>query len=644
MFESLESVVISAQHIEETLPEQLAQYGTRVTTVDREAVRNGTYLDVSQTLQALTPGLFIQTKNGPFDYANISLLGSRTEDVLFLIDGVRINNRLYGGTSPTDTLPAGMIDHIEVLEGAQALFYGTQAVAGAINIVTRPFTDTLQASANIGADTHWGRHFDGFVSDGFGPNKLVAYVSLDQSNGFRAFRTADYQPSNTDRDRGYGVYTAGAKYALDITERLRLSASYDHTRADLDYAAPFRVARDVNSRNEDLGTVKIDYALNDNTGFYVKSYYHRWHTHYDTYYNDLTEPGTLDILYQNAFWGYNDYGLNALSKFRFTDGVEYSLGYDLQVYGGRDEVLLIEPNKEHTHAVFGQVRTTPELLPNAHLAAGFRVNAPDVGRHATIWNVSGQYDIAKDLYVRTTLGTNFRLPTAEELFANDPQDERGNPNLRPERSKSINLSVGGSAQPPATRITWEVVGFAREINDLIDYGDFDEATSQSIFGNVPGTVKVRGAEVDVGAEMSDWLSAHASFEANRSRADGGPQIARVPTRVGKANFDYHPAGKPFGATLTVSYTGAVTSPVRGSLLPYGNYAVVDLSGRYLFGADHRQRITLSLQNLFNRQYGQPGGGCRDVATDGPYDCSEPYVYVNRGLPLTAAIRYSYDLK
>jgi len=118
--ESLESVVISAQHLEETLPEQLAQYGTRVTTVSSEEVRNGAYLDVSQTLQALTPGLFIQTKNGPFDYANISLVGSRTEDVLFLIDGVRINNRLYGGTSPTDTLPAGMIDHIEVLEGAQS--------------------------------------------------------------------------------------------------------------------------------------------------------------------------------------------------------------------------------------------------------------------------------------------------------------------------------------------------------------------------------------------------------------------------------------------------------------------------------------------------------------------------------------------
>jgi vitamin B12 transporter len=161
---------------------------------------------------------------------------------------------------------------------------------------------------------------------------------------------------------------------------------------------------------------------------------------------------------------------------------------------------------------------------------------------------------------------------------------------------------------------------------------------------VPGTVKVRGGELDVGAYFSDSLSARASFEANNSKQEGGEQIARVPTRVGKADFDFHPAGLPFGATLTVSYTGAVNAFVGGNTLWYGNYAVVDLSGRYFFGAVRQQRISVSLQNLFNRQYGRPSRGCQDVSTDGASDCSEPYVFVNRGLPLTAAIRYSYDFK
>jgi vitamin B12 transporter len=54
-------------------------------------------------------------------------------DVLWLVDGVRINNRIFNDTSP-DALPANMIERIEVLKGGESLFYGTQGVAGAINI------------------------------------------------------------------------------------------------------------------------------------------------------------------------------------------------------------------------------------------------------------------------------------------------------------------------------------------------------------------------------------------------------------------------------------------------------------------------------------------------------------------------------
>jgi outer membrane cobalamin receptor len=90
---SLEEVQITANRLEETLPQSIAQFGTRVDTITREQYLNGSYVDVTQGLEALAPGLSLQPKNGPFDYADISLLGSRTADVLWLVDGVRINNR-----------------------------------------------------------------------------------------------------------------------------------------------------------------------------------------------------------------------------------------------------------------------------------------------------------------------------------------------------------------------------------------------------------------------------------------------------------------------------------------------------------------------------------------------------------------------
>jgi vitamin B12 transporter len=69
--------------------------------------------------------------------------------------------------------------------------------------------------------------------------------------------------------------------------------------------------------------------------------------------------------------------------------------------------------------------------------------------------------------------------------------------------------------------------------------------------------------------------------------------------------------------------------------------VVDLSGRWFLDPARRQTLNVSMLNLFDQSYGRPSRGCRDVATDGPFDCSSPYIYVNRGLPRT--FRASYRL-
>ena len=631
-------VVVIAPSIEATLPEALAKSGVRVDIIPDKEIRDGNYRDVAQALQQLAPGLFILPKNGPFDYVDISFQGSRTSDVLWMVDGVRINNRLYAGTTPLDTLPASMVDHVEMLEGGQSLFYGTSAIAGAVNVVTRGFSETPDGQATLGVDTNGGRHIDGYYRDSYGKSHVVLYGSADKSDGYKAFRDQDYQPSNTDRHRSYDVYTLGAKYALDVTDQLRLSASYQHTDADLDFALPYRVARDVNSRKEDLATVKADYTPNDRLSFYLKAYYHRWHTHYDTDYNDLGQPGVVDVIYRDAFWGYDDRGVNALAKYEVATGVEAYFGYDYQRYGGRDEVLVILPQKEQTHAVFGQLRLTPDLLPGASLAAGFRYNDPSKGKSATIWNVSGRYDYSSALFVRGEVGTNFRLPTAEELFADDPLDERGDPNLKPERSFSANLSVGGRA----SFLHWELIGFARNIKNLIDLDTFDDVTQQDVFGNLDGEVHVRGAELVVGADFNPTWSLNANYTHSRSREEGGQQLAKIPKDLVKASLDYHPADLPIGATLTATYTGDTYVSIAGTSYPYGDYAVVDLSGRYYLDAEHHKVLTLSIQNLFDAGYGLPGRGCIDNAADGPFDCTGGrYIYVNRGLPRTLSASFTY---
>jgi len=634
---NVEEITVNSKRLEEEIPQELSKYGTRVDTISTTDILNGGYTDVAQALGTLTPGLYLNAKNGPFDYVDASFQGSRTEDILWLVDGVRINNRLYAGTTPLDTIPAGMIERVEVVEGGQALFYGTQAVAGAINIVTKAFADQPDGALSIAADSNQGKHADGYARDAIGKSQIVAYLSGDQSNGYQPFRTEDYQPSGTDHRRAYNVLTLGLKYAYNFTDSIRASVDEQHTNARLDFANPFQVATEYNERSEDLLTAKLDGKFSDALQLFIKPYYHWWTSRVTQYDNTIPVSDTLDLVYDHAPWGYKDYGVNVLTEIRPGGPLEYFGGYDLQRYTGSDAALVITQHTESTNAVFGQVRTSSALFQNLRLSAGFRYNVPSVGQTATVWTVNGQYDVSPNLYVRGSVGTTFRLPTTEELFANDPNDERGDPNLKPETGTNTMFSVGGSADSGQATLGWELIGFYRQLKNLIDYATFDAQTNQAVFGNIPGTVKTKGGEVTLNASFAGALSVNANFTyADAEDPTTGQQISRVPKELFKSGLDYHPTTQPWGATATVNYFG---STVRTGLWDgsetYGKAVVFDASLRYFLGATRKQRIDMTLQNIANKQYATGlGSGIRD--SDG-----SSYTFWDLGVPRTLRIQYTY---
>jgi vitamin B12 transporter len=625
--------------LEEDLPQQLSPYGTHLDTISATKIQNGGYIDVADALEALAPGLYVSSKNGPFDYVQISLQGSRTPDVLWLVDGVRINNRLYAGTTPLDTIPSSMIERIEVLNGGQALFYGTQAVAGAINIVTKSFSDHPGGAFSSGADTNGGRELTGYFRDTVANHQIVIYASHDQSGGFPPFPDSDFQPSGTDRHRYYKVTTLGAKYGYDFTDNLTLSASYQHTNGNLDFAQPMLTAIAYNQRNEDLLSSRLDYTPSEEFKFYIKDYYHWWFAHYTEFDNVIGSPGTLTTIDDHDFWGYKDYGINLLTQIAVNRGFEYLAGYDFQNYTGRDAVLVIQQQTEHVNAFFGQIRATPDLILNAHLAAGLRYYIPNVGQSALVWNGSGQYEFSKSLSLKASAGTAFRLPTAEELFANDPNDERGNPNLKAETSKNANVSIGGSATIGGSAARWELIGFYRVIKNLIDYQSSDPRTNQDVFGNVPGNVTVRGLEVTLDAPIAAALSGNFSATYSHSRQSGSDlQFDQIPVTQVKLGLDYHPSDLPFGATLNVVYLGDIDAEPFGAgngRYGYGNYTVADLGGRIFIDRARRQRIDLHLNNAFNKTH-------YSALTHGVSDTSgDAYLVHDLALPRTFSAYYTY---
>jgi len=627
----VDEVVVTAR-LEESLPQELSRYGSDLEVIGAETVRRNAYVDVSQALQMQTPGLFVSPRNGPFSYVDISLQGSRTGDVLWLVDGVRINNRLYTSTSPADTLPASMIERIEVLKGGQGLFYGTQAAAGAINVVTRAYADEPGGNVTVGGDTNQGVHASAMVRGPAGPGRFVAWVSKDEAEGYKTFDV--FQPSSTARKRGYDVVSFGGKLGFDLAPSLSANLYYQHTDARLDYPSPRLTRLSFNDRDEEIASASLDWTASDRVGISVKGYYHDWDSVYSTVNNVPGQPAAPPVVVDDlTYWGYEDYGASVLAKLNLHRGLEYQLGYDFQNFNGRDEVLLIAPRTETVHAAVAQVRTTDDLIRNAHLAAGVRFNRTG-GADKAVWNLSGRWDPTPALYLEGTLGTSFILPSAEQLYAFDPCCAAGNRDLKPEESLGGSLAIGGQGG----RFTWQLTGFARRIDDLIVDVYDRPAFPDGLYVNVDQRVRTRGFELSGSAALAVGVTARASYAYTRTRAEGsGQQFDRIPKAQAKASLAYDPADRPFGASASLLWTGDVHQTASGfGRVNYGNYVVVDMAAHVFLDRARRQRVTARLENAFDEGYAtRVGSALADLST-------QRFLYRFLGVPRTLHVSYAYS--
>jgi vitamin B12 transporter len=593
-----EEITVWGERLEESLPENVADYGSRLETVSSEQVEAGSFIDVGQIL-GLVPGLYVSQQNGPFDYVNVSLLGSNRKEVLWLIDGVRISNRLYDTTPPLDTIPSSIVERVEVLKGGQGLFYGTQAVGGVINVVTKEVARSAGGQVSVGFDSDEGTHLNGTAQTGGEHQRFVIYGSDDDADGFQPFRDEDYQPSGTDRERGYEVTTFGARYRGAPNAKALFSAHWQHTDAQLDFAAPEDRAESFNERDEDVAWVKVDWLPTPELDLFVKAYWHDWDSNFTRIDNDLANPGQLITVSDRADWWFEDYGLNVLGEYDLGDRTHLLAGIDHQSYEGLDDEFLIGEQSETVNAAFAQVRLDLDVLAGARVALGARHNEPDDGGSKTVWDVSGEVGIDDGFYARGRIGTAFRLPSAYELYVIDPCCERGNPNLVAEESFNAEAAAGGRYE----RFTWEAMAFHRNVEDLIvidfDLPDFPDG----LIVNSDAEIEVDGFELTGTFDLTDTLAATLDYTYSDAAEKGSSdQLDDIPEDMAKLILDWRGDDLPLGAGIVVNYVGDVYDTAGGGLgrFQQGNYTTVDLAASYTFVERHR--IGVRLVNALDEEY------------------------------------------
>lgn len=631
---AVQEILVSERSLENTLPLELARFGADLEIVTEEQVRNHGFVDVAQSLEMLVPGLHLTTQAGAFSYVNVQMQGSRTSDILWTVDGVRINNRLYNSTSPADTLPSAMIERTEVLKGGHGLMYGTQAIAGVINVVTRGFSDTPDAQITLGTGSHGAFRANVSGRTAIGDHKLVAWASRDQTDGYEIYD--NYQPGAVNRKRAYDVDSVGLKYGYDFSQDLHLSLTGIHTQAALDYPNVSNVS--INDRDEDILIAKLDYVPAGRINLLAKAYFHSWDTDY------YTPPGASD------YWGYDDKGFTAAAVIKGERWFDTHIGYDFQSYTGQDDVLLIARQREEVNAVYAQWRSRDELSTRARFAAGVRYNETG-GNDATVWNASGVYDISGRLYVQGIVSTSFVLPSAENLYRiHCPTGQNcthGNAGLAPEESIGVNVAVGGSFDVAQRTLNWQLSTWERSVDNLITTapipvaltGQFPAGFTRT-FINLPNEAEVSGAEVLLNGPLGDTLSFDVSYTWSKEiDRVTGVQIQDRPRRQYRGSLAWSSARWPLGANIGVKYIGEKTANVTGfGVQRYGDNTVVDAGVHAWLDAAQKHRVTLRLENLFDEAYATAMNSAILTGSNP----QERFLWQRLAPPRTVHLNYSYQ--
>jgi len=614
----MEEVTVKGRKIEERLSAELSSIGHPVTVITHEQIEESGYQDIYQVLESLAPGLFVSTQNGPGGIAQTYLQGSR--EILWLLDGVRLNNRLWNDTY-LDIISVNMVERIEIVYGGEGLFYGTGAVAGVINVITKPVTKKASAEIKLDYGSYAHRNIGAHVSDTVAGNGFMVFGSNDGWDGYQPFDSKVYSKVGNPypETRDYNRTNVGAKFQreFNILGRGVLKAHYQHNHNEEGYAYP--VAHFEDDRSENIAFLKWDHDINESFSYYTKLYFHDWLSKW------TRRNPNGKYVWNKARIGYQDWGLNLMSSYRFGGGHEILSGIDYQNYFAHSQMDGINPDNQQVYAVFAQYRPYLSFAPWLKPALGARYNKTG-GSEKTIWNLSSRADFAHGLYARGVVGTSFILPLASQLYG-EGTTYVGNPDLKPQESTNLDLGVGIKRK----QFFVDVGYFYEEITDMIALQD--TGGTRKKYMNYDGTSKVTGYTLQAGVGPFWGVSFDASYTATDAKAAGSDeQVDNIPKYFYKGHLKWrHQLGAYLlGSDLTAQFVGS-----RQNLnTQFGEYWLADASVFVKFGKTHRHMITLRAENLFDKDYYTQLGRASDVNGD-------LFIYGYEGVPFTMMLGYTF---
>ena len=584
-----ETVVVTATRIETRVADVLSD----VSIVEREDIERSGGATLPEMLGTL-PGIQVTRSGGRGSTGTISIHGSNSNHVLILVDGQRVSSATFG-TTAIEHIPLEQIERIEVLRGAASGLYGSDAVGGVIQIFTRASSGTAAPSLSLGA----GRYGTVTASAGYGAQlgatRFNVMLAGEHSDGFGSIKESNggfFDPFNSDRDP-YENHSLSASVSHDVSNDLEVGAKllridtkkdFDATNCDPFFSvctAEFdnRMRSQLRSLAGHaryqfmpgwLSTLKVGQS-EDNTFSWlfdpvaVTSSRERFDTRQDQYAweNEFNVPGGK--LLGSAEWRKED--VKSTQNFVETERTTRSLVLGYQGWFG-----------DHSIQASGRVDEISRLgtQRNGAFAYGYR--------------------FAKGWLARASVATAFHAPTFNDLYwPFDPVNFFvGNPDLKPERSRS--REIGVSYEQPG--VSAGLTLFYKNVSDLINFVSGGPPTFIGTMENVSDAT-LKGATFHYSAYSGPWAVKVGYDVLSAKNDETGRTLQRRAPRTGSVEVRRDFTGFDLGAQLTATSRRYNNSTNTQTL---GGYALVNVDANVQL--DKNWSIQGRINNLFDRDYVQ----------------------------------------
>jgi len=577
---ALNEIIVTATRVPERADKSLEP----VLVIDRQALEDSLAVDIGDLLR-FHAGIDIDRTGGPGQPLSLFIRGANSDQSIVMIDGVRINSGTQA-LAPLMNISPELFDRIEIVKGPRSAIYGTDAIGGVVNLITR-------ADAPSGADVmlDYGRYGTGeFAVDGnytAGATSVQAALTGQQSAGFPTY-AAD------TLDSGYKNLSGTAAVTTHVGE-MELGARYYQATGATQYAnavynADFTAFQSFMPLSEDFSnSLFAVHASGELTAI--------WHAR-------VTLSRVVDDLRQEQD---DPYALTSAGDFDYTSRDTIDIQNDVKIAGSALNQLVtfgaIVYNEQtnslsygtgysiDTHAQTYYVQDQLEAGRNRLLLATGVAHYPEFGDHQT-WNAEYGYALTADTLFTVSAGTAFRAPSATDRFGFG-----GTPDLLPESSR--NFEVGIKSRIDAHQeITF--AAFQDTINDLIV---FVNDPTNLLYGGENQNVdraRIRGLEASWELHADPWsVRAEGSLQDPRDLVSDTQLLRRS-----KHSFTLSGARSIGRGELGVDMLLAGPRPdidvVSGAPVQDGGYLLAAIRGK--FNLTPEWFVAARLDNALNRHY------------------------------------------